>query len=53
MTEAQFAIRWSMQCGVVTIPKSSNAERIKEVQSAKALSLLVVSCCNVHFKWKV
>ena len=40
MTEAQFAIRWSMQCGVVTIPKSSNAKRIKEVQTAKALSLL-------------
>jgi diketogulonate reductase-like aldo/keto reductase len=31
VTEAQFCLRWSMQCGIVTIPKSSNAERIKEV----------------------
>jgi len=28
-TEAQMCIRWSMQRGFVTIPKSSNAERIR------------------------
>jgi diketogulonate reductase-like aldo/keto reductase len=29
-TEAQVAIRWSFQKKYITIPKSSNAERIRE-----------------------
>ena len=49
VTEAQFCLRWSMQCGIVTIPKSSNAERIKEVTHSLALVYIHYEyCMSIH-----
>ena len=39
ITEAQLAIRWSAQTGVITIPKSTNKARIAE--NAKALETVI------------
>ena len=36
-TEAQVALRWSLQKGYITIPKSTNAERLRENACAAAL----------------
>ena len=44
-TEAQVAIRWSLQQGCVTIPKSSNTDRIRENASVFDFTIPAVRAC--------
>ena len=54
--EALVAIRWSLEQGIVTIPKSSNEERI--IQNASSLQMdplteeeqSILNSCNIGFK---